>query len=779
MKHRMIILSRFIVIVAVLLVAVACHDDDEPSSWSGDNELKFSETQVDVGYRGRYCTLSVAGLAEDDSIVTVAPSADWVEYEEVFGNNLLLYIQPNESMRRREATVTVVSARGVNSTISVLQHSSTEDDTNALDEDSLSRIARVGYGYNLLYDYADMKSVSADPVFDYQALAAAERDYGTIIGQEPNNHIDYKYYTSYTIYEMATRLMKEQTSSTSFLGLSKKVSRYTSVKEYDSQQQCYGYAKFTKIVASRYLDMGKVDELLRQPSRLKLFTPAFAEWVKKLEENPSDRDAVAAFVSTYGSHVIIYADLGGRLDYEVNFMKHEVNREEMERYMKTVLGQERVSEATENTSHSVEKAGNVHADVFGGDPALGQMVKNRIVTYDVTHEQLDPAGIAKWSASIDINSPQHLTMANCRFIPIWQLFSSFAAQDAVRRRILDLAEGLTNQKREELGLNNYIALGNVRNLQGFDGAKTLARVGYNKGIPKFEICNEYVPELRADRRVTIIYPIYNKLTNIRHGIFPGDGENTPSEVSFDDNGGIYVQPLEECKPGDVLDSLFYIDGAIYATSYGVTTKPCELTVRDEWLEIPGHPNYPVVKIGPTFWIRQNVADELGFGILYDDYGYEEWEYRESVYDDSGKSVLYAEIFNPLDDNKVNTLKVGSEEDRWYLPSDVELEAMTRYIGKNPKALFTGQQTGFDATFDGCEMDYDFVDCRWLIGFTLLYRGERCFIAFKRDRSRTAKDGTALMLMPDYSLTEIPINQEYNCRYPVRFCRSYLYKHDNL
>lgn len=775
MKQTITKCLRYFVVVTVLLITAACRND-EPEPWPGygGNALKVSETQVDVGFRGRYCTLSIDGLSEDDSIVSVSPSTEWVVYEEAFGNNLLLYIQPNETMRRREATISILSALGRSSTVSVLQHSAAEDDDNALEQDTLSRVARVGYGYHLLYDYTDIKSVSDDPVFDYQALVAAERDYGTIVGQESNNRIDYKYYTSYSIYEMASRLAKEQTNTASFLGLSKKVSRYTSVSNYDAQQECYGYAKFTKVVASRFIDMGKVDELLRQPSRYKIFTKDFAGWVARLEANPSDASAVAAFVSKYGSHVIIYADLGGRLDYEVNFIKNEVNREEMERYMKTVMGREKENKVTESVSKSVQKAGNVHAETFGGNPAIGNALKHAVVTYDVTHEQLDPAAVADWAATIDLAQPKYLTMANCRLIPIWQLLASPAAQNAVRSHILDLAEGLTVQKKEELGLNNYIAISGLQKMVDFSSAESLVKIAYNQVIPKFEICNEYVPELRGDRRVTIIYPIYNGLTNIRHGIFIGDGENTPSEISFDDKGGIYVQPLEGCSAGQVLDTLYYIDGALYGTDFGIETRSRQLRVEYEWLKINGHASlYPIVKIGHGMWTRKPLTDLMGFGKYYDG----EWTYKEHVVG----GVLYADVYCPKDPIFNMSADFGIDEGLWFVPSVNDLNALYSYIGRNPKALFAGQQTGFEATFDGCLATYDFLEHKQTGNVPrFLYKGQAVFIPFKNERTDYENGGSALVLMPDYSLTQVKLDiKNVDNRYAVRPFRNSLFRHKNL
>ena len=759
-----------VVTVAVLLVAAGCHRPDDVIP---DGILTLSETSVDVGWLGRYCTLSVNGMSDGDSIAVVTPDAAWVTHDRSFGTHIVLYVQPNDTERQRKTTVDVRTARGLSATLDVVQHSTAENDNNALDEGALTRYGRVGYGYNMLLDYTDIASASDKPVFDYDALVAAERDYGIIIGQEPNSSLNYQYYTSYSIYEMATRLMKEQTDEVSFLGLSKKTYRYTSVKSFDAETSCYGYAKLTKVVATRYLDMGKVDELLRRQDRYPVLAPDFRAWIDRLRDGGCAKVDVENFVSAYGTHVIIYADLGGRLDYDVNYVKHQTNREEMERFMQYSLGKLKSDKTIESTYKNVSEQGGVSVYAYGGDETTRKRLKVNLRPTDITSAQLSPDAIADWAASIDLAHLENISLADCRLIPIWQVLPDEEMRAAVRSHILDLAEQLSGQRKEELGLNNYIAV-SLKNLRDFGGAESLVKLAYNEKIPKFEICNEYVPELRGDQRVTIIYPIYQGKTNIRHGIFAGDSVNTPSEISFDDVGGVYIQPLEGCKAGQVLDTLYYIDGALYGTDYGIETRVKDLTVVPEWLKINGHVKlYPVVKIGHGFWTRCPLADRMGFG----NYQSASWTYKEQVVG----GVLYADVYYPKNPMYNRSADFGTDEGLWYIPSIDDLDALYTYVGRNPKTLFAQQQTGFDATFDGCLTSYDFLNDKPL-GDVLrfLYKGEAAFIPFKNDRTNYTTGGRALVLKPDYSLTEVELRLEKGRgRYAVRPFRNSMFVHKNL
>ena len=40
---------------------------------------------------------------------------------------------------------------------------------------------------------------------------------------------------------------------------------------------------------------------------------------------------------------------------------------------------------------------------------------------------------------------------------------------------------------------------------------TLVKVVYHGKVPVAEICHEYVPDIRADRRVTVMYPLVKRV----------------------------------------------------------------------------------------------------------------------------------------------------------------------------------------------------------------------------------------------------------------------------
>lgn len=762
--------------MVVSLFWLSCNKDN-PLILSPNIEL--SEQHVETGSDGRYfsVTMKVTGDYYSLKDLHAATDADWIRLEADTisrDGRLTFYVSPNTDARSRDGIISI-KLPVCGSDLTVHQLCEAEDGTNALNGDALSRKARVGYGYNMLIDYMDPASVT-EPILDYERLVQAEQSWGTIIAQEGRAQQSLSYYSSYSIEEMSSWMSQQTSTEVSFLFINKSVKKFRSTSEFDLSQQTFGYSSLSKVIATRYIDEGKIESILRQG--VNIFTKDFSELYDRVNRQP-DAENVRQLVSRFGTHLVTYADLGGRLDYSVNFRSDETSRESVEKYLKYKNGTMKGSKESDEASHAIISNGGLNFDIYGGTNTAIQTLTTSASTKD-RYGQIDQSLLGEWLNSIKASNPESVSLVRCKLQPIWQLFTNQEARVRIINHILELSYsegGEVSKRLQELGLDNYYQVEVTDDMQYFGSSSnnTLAKVIYYEGLPKVEVCNEYVPELRGDRRVNIFYPIFRNKTNIRRGFFLGDGENAPAEVTFDNVGGCYVRQLEGYGPGDRLSTLYYIDGAFYPTSIGIKIPEYRMVIRDEFLRIPGHPDYSIVKLGPTFWIRKNIADELGFGILHDSYGYEDWEYHESIYD----NVLYAEIFNPMDDYKVNCQEVGSEPDKWYVPSNTDLDAMINYIGKNPKALFQGQQSGFNASFDGCEMDYDFVSKRKLNWLTLLYRGERCFITFKTDRSRTARNGTALMLLPDYSISTVPVDKGYGCRYPVRLCRTNLYKHNNL
>ena len=739
---------RLILFVAVLSLLTACQDKREDISVP---PLSLSETQVTIGPLGRYYTVNIGNVLPDDSVMTASTSSDWIQVDELSSSLIRFYVCPNDDESRRTATVRITTNLGSSATLSVIQRSDAESDANALPTgDNLTVQGRVGFGYDLMCDYMDQKSAT-ELVFDYNALLLAEREYGTIVAQDRRNRLDYTLHTAYSIAEMAENLMSEQTDGVKFFGLSRKMTQYKSVKTFSSEVQSYGFAKISKIVATRYIDMGKIDALIRE-GRTDIFTGEFRKQYEAVLKDPSQNN-IQELVKRYGTHVVTYADLGGRLEYTINFNAEQVSRDEMEATMKYKNGNLRDSDS----KRRLEKLSNTNSSmcvtVYGGSPETAGTLQKASPTTD-TNQQIPTSLLAAWLNTIanDSDNKDNLAMANCRLTPIWQLFPQENVRNSVLSYILRMSEtiALSPEMRELLGVSGYkrFKIDDLRP-DGFGNKEnaTLVKVAYVNNVPMLEICNEYVPQIRDDKRVTIIYPISNQRSNIHRGIFPGNGENPPCEVSFDEWGGCYVAQMEGFHPGDIIDSLYYIDGALYPESMNVVVADAtnQLKMYDQMLTTnysSMHETYfscttPIVKIGPGYWGRSCIkkpASLFGPGSIL-------------MTPVPGVDVLYI--------NGSDWAPSNNNQQWWYYPTENDKDALLNYISYNLKALFKGGQTGLNTEFVGYQL-HSFVE--WSAIYKnnerVIMQPDACAMIFYRENDSANYYGTVLLLHPDYTFSEL-------------------------
>lgn len=780
-------LHIFIIILSGCLATISCSShDDAYVPEENEQIIKLSENQVSIPHAGRY--YRIVGASDSLNHIRVYTANNWIQLDAdtlSASGSLTFYILPNETDRSRDGHIKFqLNDVLLPQEIEIHQTCEAEDGDNAL-SDSITRKARVGYGYNMLIDYMDPKSVT-EAIFDYNKLLALEQKWGTIIAQEGRSIEDFKYHCAYNIEDMASWLSKQSTTETKILFYNKKVQKFNKISEYSQEQQTYGYSSTEKIVATRYLDEGKIESLNRQG--YDLFTEAFQKIFQQVNSGPNEQN-INELITKFGTHIVTYADLGGRLDYMCNFKAKETSKESVERYLKYKNGKQAKSLESEEASHNICSVGGLSFDIYGGTDRAIEDLKANAGTQD-RYGQISSSCLGEWLNSINAKSSSSLAMINCQLKPIWQLFSNKEARAMIISHILSLSiteGGDISSRLQQLSLDNYyrLPLSDKMLKFGKTNNSTLVKVGYHvvnqdNQIPKVEICNEYVPEIRGDQRVSIIYPIYKNQSNIRRGIFPGDSSNPPSEVMFDNQGGCYVRPLEGYRIGQKLDTLYYIDGAFYTTDMGIKKIPdAQLSFQSHFIDFKDGNKYAVVKIGSGYWTRLNMTGSLQFGEPVDPDDPDCRDYY--IYEDTQYGMLYANIFYGNSPGFLESFPglFDAQEDsfgnrtHWYVPRDQDILALEKYLGKNHKALFKEQQSGFDAQFAGYVGGYDIFTGKKL-DEERHYDGSYCFITSKETLKNS---GQALILAPDYSLQRKKIEKRDGNLYPVRAYHSSYYKYN--
>ena len=793
-------MNKHIVILCLLLIGLtACHDDDAPDVAVNGWDITWSngEREAEIDVYGRYYSLYTKYTGETDSTLTLTTDADWLT---VVSNGLAtdgivqLLAEANGNGASRTATITVSSAshpeRQV--TLTVRQWGLSDDPTNAGDDPDPLSDFRVGWGFNAFEEYKSLNSQRGH-IIDAVKLSRFDSDTTFHSMQEAVRALEtFQVISAWSLQEMSMKLTKEMTSQTDVLVVKKTTRRFSEVTKHSVREQACSYARLQKTVATRSMDEGALRYLIGEKSVGDLpFTEAFRETYNKVTgSSGSEREkAIGELIEKYGTHLIISASAGCKMDLCLTFEKtsdYEFEKE-TEETSKKVFGRtaknsyERVSE---HLSSDLSNSNSIQ--VSGGSYETRTRLMATIKTL-TDSKALDGELVQAWLASVspnDLNDAarrKNLDVVDFRFMPIWNLFADARIQADVQSYVMAMASrsdcAFTDR---ELGMDNYKFDLTDPDLTKFGTAEnaSLVRVARFNGTPLLEICEEYVPKVRSDRRIMVFYPILEGRTRINQGIFRGDGEYAPSVLTFSDDD-VYVDPIDGHGAGDILNTLYYVHGNLYDESFGIATQDTKLATTNEVFRV-NNISTPIIKLGSGYWTRRNVNESLEFGVPKDPKNPEgAYDVQEKISD----NMLYTNIFygNSAAFRQRNPGLFDDEEDEqtglrihWYVPTSRDLENLHSYIGKNVKSMFKGQVSAFDAQFVGYWGSYDEFDKQKTYSDNALrYVGEYCFIAAKN----SPYDGHVLALGADYSTRILSTNSEKANWYPIRAFRTsyYTYK----
>ncbi len=415
--------------------------------------------------------------------------------------------------------------------------------------------------------------------------------------------------------------------------------------------------------------------------------------------------------------------------------------------------------------------------ISGGSSETRTSLKNAISGLSST-SALPNDKLQQWLNSVYYSpgNKKNLDIVDFEFIPIWDLFADQSIKNEIFKQISDLSLQSNNSYTDkELGTDNYQIDLTISDFN-FDssGNGSLVKVLYYNGVPLLEICSEYVPKIRSDKRITVFYPIQNGRASHSQGLFPGDGEgNRPAFLTFYD-GDCYVNPIDGYGYKDKLTNAYLMHGNIYEQNYQVVcSKISNFKVLPHQLQFAESDfMYDVVKIGSGYWTRCNIKESMNFG--YRPPNSRTFTKREKITKVGNDNMLFAYVL----DQHPNFIQsqpniYGSARDKetdlallWYLPTKHDKEILEKYIGNNTKPLFKGGVTGFDAQFCGY----------FETGKSTATDASNCYIVFKESVGSTT--GYSLILTPNYDWTSQSVSGT-NKMYPVRLYRSRYFTYKNI
>jgi hypothetical protein len=805
--------KRWLTIATVALAALltACHDDDNPvpetaQEWSVNVVDQVASQPFILPWNATYesVTVSINGRTAKTRSVVVTAADDWLEVssERLAPDDIVaLKVKANDTNHLRKTTLTFTDADNPMLTASLEVSQRAKGMTNG--EDACSDLY-VGYGYDI---YKALESTMAVRTKAPVLLMSLMRQYSMssdyqLLQDCRLARTNVRYVSSTDIHAFGRDLSELQTGDADhhFEGCREEcltAEKLLQTSNGTFEQQNYGHGSLEKIVASRVIDRGALRDL--KSSGYMPYSTPFVLALSTAREQQGEQRAkqIERILTEFGTHVVVQVDLGGRIDYtftmqkSASFNSAAEMRQEVEYTMGRMTANERVGK---NLTVSSSKSGSGAITVKGGSEEARRQLEQDISALS-NSGQIEPLHITDWMASInyspDLADDASLEVIHFELIPLWDIVPEDVRLDFMEATFRMGQRSDCSLPASFTGTDIYEIDASQDDLFDFSACgadNSLCRLLYMDGEPVLQVCSEYVPKIRTDQRVTVVYPIYKQHIRMNQGLFLGDGIHQPAFVGFS-GADCYVNPIYDLTPGVRIDRFYYVNGNLMLDNPtnvdGLNGKG--RTVSDDVMRFRyAGINYrhPIVKVGANFWTRRDLNH--GMGLTNNPNGS-----NARTYDMMVDDVLYARYWHDLGRTsrpanswqwgyEPNTYYSDNPNTKWYFPTGTEVNHLYAFLGFNPKALFRGQVSGYEAQFNGYYGGYDIATRQTTEEVKQRDKGELNVFATRN----TATDGDALLLVLDkeyrfYKAENGPAGSWRENYYPVRAARGYMYVYPQL
>ena len=730
-----------------------------------------------------------------EGTIRISTDADWLslQTDTLPADGIISFsTTDNPSNTRREARLTF-TANTQTAAITLSQLSVADDDENT----DPAADGYLGYGYDIYQSIDNPMSVrKTHPVMSVDVLRtySSQTTY-EVVHENRLSRTEFNITYARSASEFA-KLLTASASNTdvALMGFRQNVDMLSKVcRKEELMVSNYAYGTMTKAVWSRAIDRGALTHLRDRGKQL--FTYAFQIDLQRVtgQTGSERRQALDELLDKYGTHVVMQADYGGKIDYTFCMTKSGSLRydEEIRCQAEYTLGRLPRAEWDDQQQSALSSSKQIEGaiNIKGGDPSLRHQLEQDVKGLGAG-DGLPPEHMMQWLGSINYSdhpgSDESLEVIHFDIIPLWDLFTGEMRQE-VMQAVMDRANK-SNCKVSDAFASTDVYWLDITDALRFD--KSLSRIVYVKGVPVLNVCQEYIPQIRADERVNVAYPIYNYKAGLTQGIFLGDGVHRPAYVMF---GGdeCYVVPIETLKQDAKLTELAYVGGNLYPERHDYIFQTVTPETYDDMFlyryEGETHAT-PVVKVGPTFWTRTDIGHGMGFtptpdsdddvrDVMADGTLYTRFQY--DVISAAQRANAWGYGYEP------NTYFKRDNNRHWYLPEPYQVRQLYNYLGHSPKALFRGGVSGFEAAFHGYRGQAD-IENGNALGDNQ-HRGLNTLNIVASKAVGNSAEACLMVLDAHYHLKLITdatysgenANQWRTNYYPVRLCRGACYEYPSL
>lgn len=739
-------------------------------------------------------TVKVARSEKDEGAITVTANADWLTLKtETLPEDGIISLTTtgNKGMTRREALLTFSSTTGSKATLRLYQLCLADDDENA----DPAAEGYLGYGYDIYQSLDNPMAVrKTHAVLSLDQLRTESSDITyELVHENRLSRTDFNIYSARSISEYATLLTNAASNTeVALMGCKQNCDQLLQVsRQEDLTVSNVAYGVMQKAVWSRTIDRGALMHL--RDAGKQLFTFAFKQDLQKVtgQTGAARADALERLLEKYGTHVVVQADYGGKIDYTFTMTKTGSLRydEELRCQAEFTLGRLPKAEWSDKQSSvlSSSKQAQGAINITGGSAATRQQLQQDVKGLGAA-DGLPPEHLLQWLGSINYSdhpgTDEALDVIHFEIIPLWDLFTG-DLQREVMHAVLSRADLSSCKVSDAIANIDLYWIDLSKAVQfGIDDNATLSRIVYVKGVPVLNVCSEYVPMIRADERVNIAYPIYNNKVGLSlgfSGLFLGDGIHQPAYVMFDKTD-CYVEPITTLTGETVLNQIGYVGGNLYPDRHQLPFQNVTPETHDDFFiyRYNGETHTtPVVKVGASFWIRRDITHGMGFtpDPNSDD------DVREIMTDGTLFTRFQYDVTAQA--GRFNSWSYGYDGKRWNLPQPAQVYQLFTYMGNTPKALFRGQVSGFNAQFNGYQGQADILNSNALGENAHRGKGELNIVASK---SSNSVDDACLMVLDSHYRLQLIDDKTYvgedakqwrTNYYPVRLCRGMGYEYPSL
>lgn len=410
---------------------------------------------------------------------------------------------------------------------------------------------------------------------------------------------------------------------------------------------------------------------------------------------PSTNEGFKELIKAYGTHVILTAKLGGRVRHSMEMDISKITSSyDAKAFAKAsyagafASGGGSVDEKFKQSYNDNKKNISRRLSVLGGDESKAKaLVADSLMTENALNA---------WIQSVTEDNMALVGFYEKSLKPLYDLIDTD----------LTLAEDGVDGKTRKDALIKYMNGDDIASdFSGYDcgtvtefdvptfstdpnSYESLVRDVVLDGQYVGQICQEYIPNINKNERVTVVYPVINNVARYNMGFFLGNSSHKPARVAWDGTD-VNIQEYSDLDFGTV--KKLYLRGASVSAvkTDEVTAKQGEVKPADL---LAGGCGYPMVKIFNKLWIRgdyQNNSKNTGWTL-------------------SGNDLVYRTDANGYRKGYYSSAIAGDKDlapTGWHVATSNEYKAIQNKLEANGitdlgKAFICGGVLGYNATFDG-------------------------------------------------------------------------------